>query len=347
VLVRVATERGDGEAALSLYQRLAALHPNASTWPLKRVQLLNWLGQLDLSLSEAEQLLERWPHDPMVRVFLRNYGLTDSLPLSIGASKPQNLAHDPDEAERRELQILLDRSPAERTLARPVINADPGRDVIIADAAPSSTAVLIFTGAGDSLAMPLPVFDRYLTPLNLTPIYLRDFHRLRYMAGIRSLGETYQATIDGLRRLLRQRGVSRLYTFGNCAGGFAAIRYGVELGAERILAFDAPTHCPEEALTRLDQGQNFIRRRLLSLYPGEMTDLKPFLAARHSETRIDIFYQNEDRLKRLQAERLGDVPGIQLHPQPGLRNNHLLRKIALLNDDFCQWLADLMPVEAV
>jgi tetratricopeptide (TPR) repeat protein len=341
VLVRVVTARGDGEATLSLYQRLAALNPNASAWPLKRVQLLNWLGYLDESLDEAAQLLARWPDDPMVRVFLRNFGLAASLLPQLGELPAPGLAHDPDAAERNELQSLAAGAPAAG--ARAVIDVDPRRDVIIPDGSRAATAVLVFTGTNDAVAMPLPLFDRYMAPLDLTPVYLRDFHRLRYLAGIRALGGSYEETIGALRRMLRERGFSRIYALGNCAGGFAAMRYGVELGAERILVFDAPSFCPDEALTRLDQGQNFMRTRLQRRFGEDMTDLKPFLAARKSAARIDVFYQIEDPKKRIHAERLADVPGVRLHAEPGLGDNRLLRRIALESENFSAWLAGLMP----
>lgn len=340
ILVRITTERGDGEATLALYDKLAALNPNTSAWPLKRVQLLNWLGYLEESLDGAEQLLKRWPNDPMVRVFLRNFGLAAALLPQLETASPSP-AYDPDATERRELQTLAERAPA---ATRPIIAFDPRRDIIIPDATNSSTAVLVFSGTNDAVAMPLPVFDRYLTPLDITPIYLRDFSRLRYLSGIRSLAANYQDTIDALRHLLREKNFTRLCTFGNCAGGFAAIRYGVELGAERIAAFDAPSHCTEGPLARLEQGQNFMRTRLMERYAAETADLKPFLESKHSVTPINLFYQIEDPIKRIHAERLQNIPGVKLHPQPGLGENRLLRRIALSSDNFTQWLADLFAV---
>jgi tetratricopeptide (TPR) repeat protein len=343
IRLRVATARGDGAAALDCYQRLAALHPNTSAWRLKRAQLLNWLGQLDESLAETEALLRRWPDDPMVRVFLRNFGLAAELLPRIDKPPAQNPAFDPDAAERSELRRLAERAPV--ASGRAGIAADPRCDVTIPEGARSGTALLVFTGTNDAVAMPLPIFDRYLAPLDVTPIYLRDFNRMRYLDGIRSIADNLEDSIAWLRGMLRDKGFARLCVLGNCAGGFAAIRYGVALGAERIITFDAPSHCPDEALTRLEQGQNFMRTRLLSRYPGEMTDLKPFLEAHPPAGRIALFYQIEDPMKRIQAERLRDVPGVRLHPEPGVGDNRLLRRIALSCEDFSQWLADLILVE--
>ncbi len=54
VLSRISTERGDSEATLSYYQSLAELNPQSSVWPRKRVQLLNWVGQIDQAFNEAK-----------------------------------------------------------------------------------------------------------------------------------------------------------------------------------------------------------------------------------------------------------------------------------------------------
>jgi hypothetical protein len=343
VLVRawVAADRGDGEAALSCYRRLVELSPGAVRWRLKLVQLLNWSGRVAEAVSELERVNKLWPDEPMVRMFVRNYG-----PASALAAVPPGAAGDHDDPghdDEAELRALADAAPGPAAWRRPLVDADPERDVLVADAA-AATAVLVFTGSNDAVSMPLALFDRYLAPLPITTIYLKDFRRLRFLRGVGSLGEDMPATLAGVRRLLDRRGVKHLCAIGNCDGGFAAIRYGVELGAARILAFGAPTYSPPEFSAAPDQVRNLVRNRLAAAVAADMLDLRPFLDSRPHRSLIELFYEAEDPWDRAHAEHLAGAPGVRLQPRPGLSNHHLLRRLALASEDFCATLATLLAV---
>ncbi len=251
---------------------------------------------------------------------------------------------DPDAADRGELRTLLDGAPLAPAHARAAVVSDPLRDVIIPEGIHSKTALLVFTGANDALTMPVPVFDRYLIPLDITPIYFCDFNRLHYMAGIRSISESYQGTIDCLRGMLHDMGFTRLYAFGNCAGASAAIRYGIDLKAERIIAFDVLSHISDHAVATFEHGHTFMRNRFSARFSLETADLRPFLQTRKSDAPISLFYYGGNELKRAHAERLGDIHGVYLHSLDCPRNQGLLRRFVLSNENFSQWLADILAV---
>jgi tetratricopeptide (TPR) repeat protein len=340
VLIRawVATDRGDGEAAISCYRRLVELNPETVRWSLKLVQLLTWLGHGKEAVSELEDICKRWPDDALVRMFLRNYAPASPASAS-GANRPEE--SDPDRAEWEELRTIADRAPACTEQLRALVVVDPERDVQLAEVPNAETAVLVFTGGNDAVSVPLPIFDRYLSTLHLSAIYLKDFRRLRYLLGIQSLSADYQGTLAALRDMLSRLGVKRLCTIGNCEGGFAAIRYGIELQADRILTFGAPTYSPDDSLTKIEQARNFMRNRLAAKVPPEMTDLKPFLESRQYSAQIEFFYEEEDPRDCLHASHLSGLPGIKLHPQPGL-NHGMLRRLALSHEDFRGMLGGLL-----
>lgn len=342
LLVKLATERGDGEATLNHYAKLAALHPNNPQWRLKHAQLLNWMGRVDEAMDEAAEVLALRPHDPVARAFARSLGLAAAAPPGADPPGPSFGTLDPDRAARHEQQDLLARAPAVTGTARAVITADPRRDVIIPEEFESETAILIFAGVNDSLSMPLELFDHYLRPLDMLPIYLRDFNRLRYLKGIRSLADDYQGTLDELRRMLRERGIKRLYTLGNCTGGSAAIRYGIELGADCVAAFHTPTYCPDTQAANIQVGHRFLRTRLLAQVAEEMTDLKPFLERRAGGARIELFYDAVNLEDEKYAARIAHVPGVRLNPLPGKDAEHTLRRLVLSADNFSLWLAELL-----
>ena len=338
----VATERGDGEAALTCYRRLAALSPGAARWHLKVIQLMNRLGRMDEALSELAKVRALWPDDPMVRMFLRNYG-----PASVidpGTSNADT-GNDVGRVELDELRQIADKAPQPGQWKRPVIPAHAEKDVIVAEVENAEVALLVFAGSNDAVSLPLQLFDRYMAALDVTAIYLKDFNRLRFLTGIRSMSDSYAGTITTLRALLKKLGVTRLCTVGNCDGGFAAIRYGVELGAERTVTFGAPTHSARETFSRIEQARNIMAKRLAERVPPEMLDLKPFLEQSSHRTQINLFYEDEDTRDRMQALHLSRLPGVTLRPQTGLSNHYLLRKLALKDNDFLLTLAEMIGMQ--
>jgi tetratricopeptide (TPR) repeat protein len=340
VVVRAyaATERGDGEAALACYRRLAELNPGTVRWSMKVIQLLNRLGRVKEAMSELEGVRERWPDDPMVRMFLRNYGPA--------ATADGDSAVASQTAEEEELHTILRRAPDPAKLRRALVVPASDQDVMIGEVDGALSAVLVFTGSNDAVSMPLPLFDRYMAALNITVIYLKDFNRLRFLRGVQSLGDDYPSSLTALREKLSRLNAKRLCTIGNCDGGFAAIRYGIELGADRIVTFCTPTFSPDEALTRIEQARNFMRKRLAAQVPAEMMDLRGFLEGREYSAQIDLFYEENDPRDRAQALHLEGLPGVRLNPQPGLSNHYLLRRLALTSDDLEGWLCKLLGAES-
>jgi len=353
VRVWVATGRGDGETALACYRALVKLNPTAVRWSLKLVQLLNWLGRVREAASELENIRGRWPNDPVVAAFLLNYGPAAEQLQPVAGKAPAKAEHarpllvaDPDFAKAEEVVAIAEKAPGPEEWLRPLVVADPERDVLLAEFRGAEAAVLVFGGTNDEVAMPLPLFDRYLATMNLTTIYLKDFRRLRFLLGIESLSDDLPGTIVALRNMLDRLGVKRLCTIGNCVGGFAAIRYGVELGADRILAFGAPTFSSRRPLLKIEEGRRFMRNRLEANVPRARMDLKPFLKHRRHNSQIELFYEEQDPSDRMHALRLSGLPGIFPHAQQEL-SYRLLRRLAVSHPDFRGMLAELLRVAPV
>lgn len=321
-------ERGDSEKTLQYYRQLAELHPNNARWSLKVVQLLNWIGQVDEAVSELDIICKRWPDAAQVKIFLKNFGPGSSLTRELA----ENALSD-SEAEGDIFQALAATAPVEAEWKRPLVVASPKLDAQIVEMPGAQTAVLVFTGGADGMAMPLSIFDRYLAALNVTTIYLKDFNRLAYLAGIRSLGG-YRETLAALRSLLENLGITRLTAIGNCDGASAAIRYGIELGADRILAFGPSTHFTDGSLSKLDQSRNFKQVRLAKTVAPEMTDLKPFLESATHHPQIEIFFKEEDTRENSHALRISHIQNVRLHPQKGVSHHSPPQRAALSTENF-------------
>jgi tetratricopeptide (TPR) repeat protein len=343
VRLQVATQKGDGETALKCYRALVELNPGVVRWRLKLAQLLSWLGRVKESLAELDRVRAQWPNDPMVKVFLRNYG-SEGEGNQASAIAPNGRAeHDPDFAKEKDLEAIAGQAPDAALRLRPLLVPDAERDVLIAEMPGAEAAVFVFTGTNDEVSMPLELFDRYLSTLPFTAIYLKDFKRLRFLQGIESLGADLPTTLEALQSKLARLGVKRLCTLGNCVGGFAAIRYGVELEADRIVAFSPPTCSPVETPIKLEEGRRFMKARLEANVSRDLTDLQPFLSGRRQSAWIELFYEDPDPRDRAAAQRLLGLPGVHLRPQMEL-SYRLLRRLAASNPDFLRLLGDSLAV---
>jgi len=229
------------------------------------------------------------------------------------------------------------RTPSDDRLLRPAMSDEKIRDVIVAPPGPGSTLVVVFTATNDTLGLPLPIFDRYLASLGFGAVYLKDFERLLYLRGVRSLGDE-NATLQAIRQLERQLGATRLCTIGVSDGGFAAIRYGVALGADRIMSFGGPTHWAPD----LDEYA-VMRQRHATYLSEQDIDLRAFLGARPYSSRIGLFYGADVPRDCAHALYLDGLPGVLRHPVPGLGDHQCLRWYALNRDLrtlLGEWLGD-------
>lgn len=340
VLVRiwVAADRGDGPATIDLYRRVAELNPTTVRWSLKLVQLLNWFGRIDEAVAELERLRRLWPNNPSVRAYLRSYGPSGEMRSGVLADAAQADAA-PVVPEEAELRAIAAKAPPLATRRRSILIDDPRQDVQLMGAAGAKTAVLVFSNDTDTLSMPLALFDRFMASWPVSVVYLKDFNRLRYLGGIGSLGRSYIDTLEALRQIIARLDARRVLTLGACNGGSAAIRYGIELGAERIVSFAAATRLTPEAPTRLRQKQNFMRHRLSAAVPEGLPDLRPFLQARDHLAQVTYFYYAHDPRESADADHIADLPGIQFRPHPGDPAMPLLRRLAVEEADFSGALA--------
>jgi hypothetical protein len=263
--------------------------------------------------------------------------------------KPPNDAAEPAPTRKAEetptaWHTLLPNVPSDSQLARPPVIENLGRDVLVAARGGAETGAFIFTGIGDRVGMPLPLFDRYLAALGVTAVYLKDFRRLLFMNGIVSLGGSYERTLVALHNMVNHLGIKRLCTIGYSGGGRPAILYGVELGAERILTFASATG-RTPCLTGTPGGLNqaIVSRRTLETVAEERLDLKPFLTSRRHSSSIDLYYAEERKAQEANALYLSDLPGVTVRPVAAGIHHSVL--VTLANEgDFVRRLAEMLGV---
>jgi acyl carrier protein len=189
---------------------------------------------------------------------------------------------------------------------------DPTRDVQIVKRENADTALLLFCGRAHSLGMPLMASHRWLGLLPASLVYLRDFERSHYLAGVRSLGANREETLRSLRDLVRSLGAQRILCYGNSGGVFAALQYGLELGADRVLAISGMTNLSVEFNAHLRHARS--TSRLDKVFPDAPKDLRQQYSAAERTPRVLLSYGEHNWDDRLHAEHLRGVPGVTLRP---------------------------------
>lgn len=325
----IARDQGDGAAALSHFRDVARRDRTNPRWAIEVVWLLILLGRIAEAIDEMDAALERMPTDQALWSVAIEHGFRP-----IEQARSAGLSGLDEVVYAR----LVRAAPANPAMSRPIMVDDKRADAIVAQAAGANTGVMVFTGASDQCDLPLAVFDRYLAALGITAFYLKDFERLLYLNGVRSLGTSRTATLAALRQMQDLLAVERWCTIGSSDGGYAAIRYGVALGVERILCFDAPTHWAPD----FDEFP-VLSRRLAARFSRQDIDLKAYLATEQYSSEIVMCYGDKSPRDRAHASHLSGCKGVTLHPEPEVSDHGVLRWLAL-NKDLLAMLRGLLAI---
>lgn len=305
-IAEAAEEAGDLDRALGYYRALTEIEPNNHWWRVHEVRLLNRTGRSEEAAPLLARIFRRWPR-------LRKHPrLLELLPEVRPTEKNSRIA-------------LGDDYPPDEALKRPVVTDDSSADVIVARGG-RPTAVVVFTGLADRMLVPIPVFDRYFAELDLTAIYLRDRRRIGYFNGVEGLGADYAETLAALKSLLESNGARTVHTVGNSAGGMGALSYGLDMGAEKILAFSAPLALFEDTLEH-DNRASHLNQRILKL-PADIRDFRARLDKAEGASEVHVYYGGDMREDRFHALHLRDRPGVHLHSLPGMEGHGSLFQIA-------------------
>jgi len=306
---KAAEQAGDMDRALGFYRGLGEIEPNNPVWAFHAVRILRRSGR-DAEAQEAMRLaMRRWPR---------------------AASRPdiQALLPEVNPTEQQHRLALGEDCPPDAALKRAPIEDDGASDVIVGRGG-RTAAVLLFTGLADRLVMPLPLFDRYLAELDLTAIFLRDRKRIGFFNGVASLGD-YDQTIARLGAKLREMGIETVHTVGNSAGGMAAVSYGIDLEADKVLGFSAPVSLTR-ATADLDRRTALFADRILSGVPEERLNLRRRLETAARPPQVHLYFGEEMPEDRHHALALEGAPGVTLHPLTGLAGHGALFRMAEIN----------------
>lgn len=185
----------------------------------------------------------------------------------------------------------------------------PTADVMILPCAGARRALVAFGGFTDAFWL-TPAF---LGLLDCHLVILSDSRRMFHLAGLIGLGESYAECVAGLQRLLAELGATSLFLAGSSAGGYAALRYGLDLEVRGVLAVSP--------VTQINAGAKEIAQYpalapIASRAPEMMQDLIPLYQRASRPPPVLITWGQRNRLDDWQAARMAVLPNVTLEPVP-------------------------------
>ncbi len=193
----------------------------------------------------------------------------------------------------------------------PPTDLDYSRSCLLVAPCPGATSVLItFGGNTGYLMLPAPV----VTLQNTHLIAIRDPTRCFALCGVPGLGQTYTECIDNLRRLITALGEPEIYCAGVSAGGYPALRYGLDLGASGVLGFSAPTtldlsNDPGADLSRYPQLTALYRQQ-----PQLAQDVAQLYATSKPRPRVILLFSPSNDRDTWLADRMRGIEGVEIEP---------------------------------
>jgi hypothetical protein len=176
----------------------------------------------------------------------------------------------------------------------------------------SDTLLVVFLPPGGSFGLSANPILAMLGPEPPNVLYLYDSQTLFHLNGTDRFGAGYGAMIDGISTCAAEIGASRLMTLARCAPGYTAIRAGIDLAADRVIAISPVTTITPEDMHE-DGRTPVLQRRLTEIVPEQSRDLLPDIRAQ-TRTDLRIFYNRAHERDRGYAERLRGADCVTLYP---------------------------------
>lgn len=162
----------------------------------------------------------------------------------------------------------------------------------------AARTLIAFGGMAQGLSMPPKEFFKTLVHEDINIVFVKDFRQCWYQKGLLGLTTGLEDTTAYLRRILPET-TEKLITLGASAGGYAAIRFGLPLNADRIIAFSPQTLIDEET------ARVFAKNRMKELPFGhDDLDLKKVFERYAPKGEIEVHYGSRNNRDRIAVGRL-------------------------------------------
>jgi hypothetical protein len=202
---------------------------------------------------------------------------------------------------------------------------DPAADVQVVPRAGSRTVLFVFTGGAKRFCGPLVLMHQWFRQLDANIVYLRDLGSMFYAGGIASLGKGYDESVGRLWDIAWSLGAERILCTGSSAGTFGALRYGLDLSADKVLGLSGPSRLDDSAQRVLER----LQRRRPSAIPFDPWHLDMAALYRRTPRRpaVRMTFGQQNAIDRAEAENMQPIRGVELDPVPGVEEHDIVSKL--------------------
>jgi hypothetical protein len=159
-------------------------------------------------------------------------------------------------------------------------------------------------------------------------IELRDPLSRAYLSSVPGLGTHYTNCMRNLRNILRGMGSVPRYFVGFSLGGYAALRYGIDLGAKRVLVFNGTPSLDLSASIPGDGvAQHPILRKMDISASVFGVDLVPRLCSEQGVPEVIMVHGAEHARDTLLAQLVSDVPNARVLPIRGFSGHNTYEEL--------------------
>lgn len=225
----------------------------------------------------------------------------------------------------------LDDVPALTAAAVASANRDPRVGCLIDRVEPGCPLIVSFAFADWNATPSFDFFEQTKTleqntGIRLNRILLRDVENAWYHRGVPGLGTHVDEVAATLRMIIRTIAPSEVITVGQAMGGYAAIMFGMLIGARRIVAFGPLSHLDPDELARLGDRRYLGAVEQLRAEPPRTPyfDLLPLAEALNYQGAVHVVFGTDPgvddsasgHLDAVHAFRLAQAANVTLHPSP-------------------------------
>lgn len=148
----------------------------------------------------------------------------------------------------------------------------------------SQKTLIVFGGMASGISMPSREFFNSLSNKNINILFVKDFKQCWYQKGLSGKTKDISSSIIYLQSLMPDT-TQELITLGASAGGYAAIRFGIGLQADRIMAFSPQTFIDEETASVF--AKNCVGKLK---FGSDDLDLNKVLSKTDKKYNIEVYY---------------------------------------------------------
>lgn len=203
--------------------------------------------------------------------------------------------------------------------------------------------ILVFTGVDPRFWLSLMMLHLFLKRLNTHVIYLTDMRRLIFFDGLATVARGYDGLLEALREAIDELGAEDVHIMANSAGGFAGLRYAMDLQAKSFLGMSIRTDLSTNS--EIPVGSFFQRPELRQVAPHMLVDLKPMLRESRWPERVILYSGDENPIDRPHALHLADLPNVDVTLMPD-QSDHDVTSRLVAQGEFENVLRDFVYGEA-